>query len=580
MFRLELVVVLLALVHYSQSDTLSRQRRQIKIDLANVLEGLGNIAQQASQQNGNNNNNNDPLLGLIGGILGGQNGGNPFVPTVTVDGSNGPQTPRPPTPVQTTTTTRRPQRPQTPRPPPIVNPGNGGNSGRCFERRTEFIGTELSGVSNGIRNKQRNKEDCQKNCQETSGCNYWTYVSRRERNGLARSCYLFSQKSTQVSTRKRTSGPKFCSSQPPNTPRPPITPRPPVTPRPPITSSCLTVDGGKVNAGCVFPFSFRGRTYNGCTTSGDPELRLWCSTRTDSNGVHISGQGEWGHCNSACRTDQDGRPPSTTTTTTTTTTRRTTQSAPLRGCGENNRRFQTKIVGGRPADPNEWPWLAALVRPSSTGSGQFCGGTLVSSQHVVTAAHCVKPFKMEQIGIKLGEYDFDQDGETLDSEYRLIEMIPHENYDTKTFENDIAVLKLDRPVIFNNSTYPICLPPSGKTFTNTRAFVVGWGTIYFGGPTSNILQEVNLRVWNNKECATNYGRLNRKITDTMLCAGEQQRDACQGDSGGPLNCLDRNTGKWELCGVVSWGARCAEPDFPGVYTRTTEYLDWIEANMS
>ena len=56
---------------------------------------------------------------------------------------------------------------------------------------------------------------------------------------------------------------------------------------------------------------------------------------------------------------------------------------------------------------------------------------------------------------------------------------------------------------------------------------IGWGTIYFGGPTSSVLQEVNVRVWDNKQCATNYGRLNRKITDTMMCAGERGRDACQ-----------------------------------------------------
>ena len=70
--------------------------------------------------------------------------------------------------------------------------------------------------------QQRNKEDCQKNCQETSGCNFWTFVSRRERSGLARSCFLYSSKTTQVQSRRRTSGPKFCSSQPPATSRPPV----------------------------------------------------------------------------------------------------------------------------------------------------------------------------------------------------------------------------------------------------------------------------------------------------------------------------------------------------------------------
>ena len=137
----------------------------------------------------------------------------------------------------------------------------------------------------------------------------------------------------------------------------------------------------------------------------------------------------------------------------------------------------------------------------------------------------------------------------------------HEKYNDKTFENDIALIRLDRKVQFSKSVYPICLPPKGTDFTDTRAFVVGkfysgakmistlfrkisispvltqtdantfifsgWGTIYFGGPTSSVLQEVNVRVWDNKQCAKNYGRLNRKVSDNMLCAGDRGKDACQ-----------------------------------------------------
>jgi len=95
---------------------------------------------------------------------------------------------------------------------------------------------------------------------------------------------------------------------------------------------------------------------------------------------------------------------------------------------------------------------------------------------------------------------------------------------------------------------------------------------------SSTLQEVNVRVWEPSECKKNYATLDRNVLDTMLCAGETNRDSCQGDSGGPLNCMSPTTRKWELCGVVSWGARCAEPDFPGVYTRVTEYLSWISNN--
>jgi secreted trypsin-like serine protease len=235
-------------------------------------------------------------------------------------------------------------------------------------------------------------------------------------------------------------------------------------------------------------------------------------------------------------------------------------------------------VGGRPADPDEWPWLAALVHREGRGNGQYCGATLISDTHVLTAAHCIKPFKQEDIKIRLGEYDFDQEGETADQTFTLSSMKIHEAYNDVTFENDIAILKLSGVATRSASVWPICLPPASEKFTNRRAFVIGWGTIYFGGPTSSTLQEVNVRVWENDQCATNYQQLDRNVLGTMLCAGETNRDSCQGDSGGPLNCMNPSTRRWELCGVVSWGARCAEPDFPGVYTRVTEYLDWIDRN--
>jgi len=86
-------------------------------------------------------------------------------------------------------------------------------------------------------------------------------------------------------------------------------------------------------------------------------------------------------------------------------------------------------------------------------------------------------------------------------------------------------------------------------------------------------------VWGQEKCRTNYRYMEKNVTNNMLCAGDNHKDACQGDSGGPLNCHNLSTGRWELCGVVSWGLKCAEPEFPGVYTRTTKYLDWIKKNI-
>lgn len=162
-------------------------------------------------------------------------------------------------------------------------------------------------------------------------------------------------------------------------------------------------------------------------------------------------------------------------------------------CGVNAKRFSTRIVGGRPADPDEWPWLAALVRKGGSGSGQYCGATLISNTHVLTAAHCLEPFRKEEILVKLGEYDFSQSGETGDETFSVTAMKLHENYNSVTYENDIAIIRLDRPATFSKSIWPICLPDASQEFTNTRAFVIGWGTIYFGGPVSNTLQEVNVR---------------------------------------------------------------------------------------
>jgi len=238
-------------------------------------------------------------------------------------------------------------------------------------------------------------------------------------------------------------------------------------------------------------------------------------------------------------------------------------------------RLQTRIVGGTASKKNAWPWLAALLRPSSTGSGQYCGAALISKNHILTAAHCVAPFTQDQISVRLGEYDFTTQGETGEQTYKLSWMKMHENYDPKTFENDIAILKLNQDAKFTQSVQPACLPVNDLEYNGVKATVAGWGTIYFGGPTSQFLQEVNVGIWRNSDCANNYGKLDRKVLDTMLCAGDNTgKDACQGDSGGPLNCpISNNIGlpQYELCGIVSWGARCAEKEFPGVLRKCKSF---------
>ena len=181
---------------------------------------------------------------------------------------------------------------------------------------------------------------------------------------------------------------------------------------------------------------------------------------------------------------------------------------------------RNRIVGGRPAEPDEWPWLAALLTP---GDGQYCGATLISDSYVLSAAHCVDQYQPHQVLVKLGEYDFTKEGETKDRIFGIESIIIHEKWNNETYENDIAILKLKRRTRFHQSIWPIALPQAGTEYNNTRAFVLGWGTIYYGGPLSKVLQEVNIRIWDNKNCKDNYKELDKVVTDNMICAGEEKR---------------------------------------------------------
>ncbi|XP_045128810.1 proclotting enzyme-like isoform X7 [Portunus trituberculatus] len=256
------------------------------------------------------------------------------------------------------------------------------------------------------------------------------------------------------------------------------------------------------------------------------------------------------------------------------TPRPTTPPSEARGCGLIAKPPPTRIVGGKPADPKEWPWIAALLR---NGATQFCGGTLITNQHVLTAAHCIVDFTKESITVRLGEYTFDETGESPHVDFKIKTMKPHEHYDTNTYVNDIALITLDRTTDFNDAIWPVCLPQSDESYVGRDATVVGWGTIYFGGPVASTLQEVTIPVWTNEECNAAY---EQDIIDKQICAGAREggKDSCQGDSGGPLLLQQGGANRWAIAGVVSWGIRCAEPGNPGVYTRVSRYSQWIRNN--
>ncbi|KAK2721359.1 venom protease-like [Artemia franciscana] len=257
-------------------------------------------------------------------------------------------------------------------------------------------------------------------------------------------------------------------------------------------------------------------------------------------------------------------------------------------CGKSSA-TNTRIVDGEPAALGAWPWMALLgyTEDPSKGVDFGCGGSLITNRHILTAAHCVYD-KDDLALVRLGEHDLASASDGANPiDISIAKKTIHEDYDGqgKSWQNDIAILTLARSVPFTNEISPICLPLNpelrSEEFTRMNPFVAGWGTTDFKGRASDVLQQAQVLVAKRDDCKTSYSRFKSVVIDErVLCAGGQnggRQDACQGDSGGPLM-FPRGDSYYQI-GVVSFGYRCGEKDFPGIYTRVGKFVDWITNNL-
>lgn len=256
-----------------------------------------------------------------------------------------------------------------------------------------------------------------------------------------------------------------------------------------------------------------------------------------------------------------------------------------------------RIVGGWGVKPGELPWQV-LLRPSRFWKNDkfpppnpFCGGSIIHKDWVLSAAHCfgqvspVQPNRPDDLRVVTGVINV-KDSAKNDSKpvqvHAAQKIIMHPKYDPNTDRNDIALIKMARPIEFNDYSAPVCLPEAKEDLQNTICTVSGWGIINSTTEvTSTFLRGLNIPVIPTSTCRKIHHDKDvlNAIFKTNLCtlfvAGG--RDACGGDSGGPLACR-MNSGQYILGGVVSWGDAdgCAIKKLPGVFTQVSDYVDWIE----
>lgn len=228
-------------------------------------------------------------------------------------------------------------------------------------------------------------------------------------------------------------------------------------------------------------------------------------------------------------------------------------------------------MGGVAADPA--PWMVQLLR----GRKHICAGALVSPRHVLTAAHCVQQNRPD-LRLRLAE----------GAEHAPQKVLVHEDFDASEMRHDLALLVLEQPAAVAR-TEMLCLPAtSGESHEGSTALVSGWGST---GPQEQTQRqqekvgegslehrEAMVQTLKRDKCEEAYlGLLD--ITDEKMCAAGDGVDTCQGDSGGPLVVSDPVSDRFSVVGVTSFGVRCGDSRFPGVYTRVAAYLPWIHGKM-
>ncbi|NXQ86528.1 FA10 factor, partial [Nyctibius grandis] len=203
----------------------------------------------------------------------------------------------------------------------------------------------------------------------------------------------------------------------------------------------------------------------------------------------------------------------------------------------------------------------------------FCGGTILNEYFILSGAHCVSHF--EDLQVLVGMVDKEKE-EPSRAMHRVEKIIAHADFDTATYDNDIALLKLEKPITFSEDVVPACLPD--EDFANevlmnqTFGIVSGFGNMFERAQLAKRMKVLQIPYVDRDTCKL---ALRRTITEKMFCAGYDKdgKDVCRGDGGGPH--VTQYNGTYFITGIISWGEGCGRQGKYGVYTNLAEFLPWV-----
>jgi len=252
-------------------------------------------------------------------------------------------------------------------------------------------------------------------------------------------------------------------------------------------------------------------------------------------------------------------------------------------------RVMTYIRDGRCAPYGSIPWSAEIQILKNGEYVHHCGGAIIDETHILTATHCFgSGMDAQLMKVVVGQNSLTV-REDKELHFQIHSVHRHHQYQSMgPYSHDIALIRIKpkgdgRGIRFSDKVSAICLPsPQDVIKDDHKCIISGWGkTEPHGKIESGCLRAAHIPILNQKVCNKMYSFFSQPLLPHMVCAGYKQGgvDACKGDSGGPLACRMED-GRYKLIGIVSWGHGCGKANSPGVFTRVTTFLDWINEKQA